>query len=197
MAKRDIDPQQVFIGQKIKHMRQLYHMKLEDLAAKTNLTASHISKLERGVSLPSVSALLKLSRVFNLPMSTFLEEGEASRTNHRKKGQRQTIQSQNGGVKIELLTDVFQGNPRMEVALVRFARGSGFTEKHIHQGEEVIYALKGKVEVELGSEKYLLNEGDSIDYASTVPHLIRNGNSSEAIVLACITPPYVRTDIEK
>jgi quercetin dioxygenase-like cupin family protein/DNA-binding XRE family transcriptional regulator len=195
MAKRDIDPKQVFIGKKIKYMRQLFQMKLEDLAAKTNLTASHISKLERAVSLPSISALIKLSQVFNIPVANFLEEGDTSLTNHRKKGSRHTIKSENGRLKIELLTDVFNGNPRTEVALVNLANGAGFTDKHIHKGEEVIYVQKGKVEVELGSESYILNQGDSIDYSSTVPHRVRNADSTEAVIITCVTPPYVRTDI--
>jgi transcriptional regulator with XRE-family HTH domain len=191
-----MDPQQVYIGKKIKYMRQLYQMKLEDLAAKTNLTASHISKLERAVSLPSISALVKLSQVFNLPIAMFLEEGDTAKTNHRKKGQRHTIQSDNGKVKIELLTDVFHGNPRAEVAIVQLASGSGYKDKHIHKGEEVIYVQKGKVEVELGSEKFLLNQGDSIDYSGTVPHRMRNADSTQAVVLTCVTPPYIRTDID-
>ena len=39
-----------------------------------------------------------------------------------------------------------------------------------HEGEEFLFVLKGRVEWQAGSEKVILNPGDSIYFESRLPH---------------------------
>ena len=41
-----------------------------------------------------------------------------------------------------------------------------------HDGEEMIYVLKGKMSFYYGDEKYIVEEGDCLHFNSTVPHKV-------------------------
>jgi transcriptional regulator with XRE-family HTH domain len=56
---------------KIREARRLRSLTLQELAGKVGLTASHISQIERGLTSPSVSALLGIAGALDLPMEHF------------------------------------------------------------------------------------------------------------------------------
>lgn len=58
-----------------------------------------------------------------------------------------------------------------------------------HEGEEFIMVLKGKLEVEYGKKKYLLDEGDTIYYDSIVPHHVHAYEGKAARILAVVYTP--------
>ena len=59
------------LGVKIREARRLRALTLQELAGKVGLTASHISQIERGLTSPSVSALLSIAGALDLPMEHF------------------------------------------------------------------------------------------------------------------------------
>ena len=50
-----------------------------------------------------------------------------------------------------------------------------------HNGEECGYVLKGELVVLLGGKEYVLEEGDSIYFNSTVPHKYINRSDEDCI----------------
>jgi quercetin dioxygenase-like cupin family protein/DNA-binding XRE family transcriptional regulator len=59
-----------------------------------------------------------------------------------------------------------------------------------HEGEEVIYVLDGRVEVEYGKDVHVLGVGDSIYYDSIVPHEVRAAGDDPATILAVVYAPF-------
>jgi len=55
----------IFLGQNIRHLRQVEKMSLKDMAARMNVTASYISSVERGNIFPSVQNLILVVDLFN------------------------------------------------------------------------------------------------------------------------------------
>lgn len=53
------------IGMRIAELRRSHRLTQETLAEKLNVTAKHISHVERGCASLSVKALIELSRIFN------------------------------------------------------------------------------------------------------------------------------------
>lgn len=49
--------------------------------------------------------------------------------------------------------------------------------------------LRGRMQLHLGTEVFLLEEGDSIDYRSSVPHRVVNVGDEPAEALWIISPP--------
>ena len=58
-----------------------------------------------------------------------------------------------------------------------------------HPGEELIYVIKGKIEVQLNDSSYILNEGDTIHFRGDLRHIIKNISDSEVELLSVISPP--------
>ena len=60
-----------------------------------------------------------------------------------------------------------------------------------HEGEEFIYVLDGSVEVRYGSDKYVVNQGESIYFDSIVPHNISvQAPGEKAKILAVVYTPF-------
>src|SRR6266705_2915867 len=51
---------------RLKRLRELKGLTLEQLAERTGLTKSYLSKVERGVSVPSISTALKFAEAFQV-----------------------------------------------------------------------------------------------------------------------------------
>ena len=56
-----------------------------------------------------------------------------------------------------------------------------------HRGEELIYVLKGKIELTLGDDRVMLATGDSVYLDASVPHCAR-ALSAGAEALVVIAP---------
>jgi len=55
----------------------------------------------------------------------------------------------------------------------------------VHDGEEFIYVLTGRVVLDIGEETFRLEPGDSVYYLSTTPHLVAS-ESGQATILAVL-----------
>ncbi|MDI6880116.1 MAG: cupin domain-containing protein, partial [Desulfitobacteriaceae bacterium] len=58
-----------------------------------------------------------------------------------------------------------------------------------HQGEECGVIIQGEMTVVVGEREYLLKEGDSIYFDSTIPHRFFNHGDKVAIGIWAMTPP--------
>jgi quercetin dioxygenase-like cupin family protein len=58
-----------------------------------------------------------------------------------------------------------------------------------HEGEEFIYVLEGRIEINYGKTDYTLEAGDSIYYDSIVPHDV-HALGGNARILAVVYTPF-------
>jgi mannose-6-phosphate isomerase-like protein (cupin superfamily) len=80
---------------------------------------------------------------------------------------------------------------RLEVILTTLEPGGGTgDEAYSHESdEEVVIVLEGRLELWVGEEFHVLEDGDSITYSSRQPHRNRNPGPDRAVILFCATPP--------
>lgn len=74
----------------------------------------------------------------------------------------------------------------MEPLLVTLEPSEVEEERSNHDGQEFIYVLQGTMEVRLGNEIHLLEQGDAIYYDSTVPHLVKCHGKDTVKILAVL-----------
>jgi quercetin dioxygenase-like cupin family protein len=72
----------------------------------------------------------------------------------------------------------------MEALLVRLEENPD-EETSLHDGEEFIFVLEGRVLVKVGEDRFELEPGDSVYYLSTVPHLVA-AQQGQATILAVL-----------
>jgi uncharacterized cupin superfamily protein len=79
----------------------------------------------------------------------------------------------------------------LEVYAGEFEPGSSTgDEPYVHgDAQEILYVVAGEIVAELDGEQYVLRQGDSIDYMSSLPHRLVNASPSPAEVLWIVSPP--------
>ena len=175
------------LGEKIRERRKEKKMSMKDLAVLTGLTPGFISQVERDLAEPSITSLRKISEALEVAVFYFFVEERNENCVVRKNG-RQQIKFPESQLMYELLSPDL--NRQMETFLGTLAPGASSSEGLMaHNGEEVTYVLEGSMEITIGSDRYLLNEGDTIYYHSSIPHQIQNVGKEKLKFISTITPP--------
>lgn len=178
------------LGERIKKRRNELGITLRNLASKVELSASFISQIEQNKSSPSVENLKKIANILEVKVSTLIEDEDSesdsliTRRNMRKK-----IESLDSKTKISLLT--FQDKSKnMEPLFYEIEPGGESGQnQYKHLGEEFLLVLKGKVDIYIDDEVYLLEKGDSMYFHSTRRHRFKNNYEKNVEIIWVVTPP--------
>jgi transcriptional regulator with XRE-family HTH domain len=188
------------IGGKIKNLREMKNLSVEDVAERAGLSADQIRGIEGNEYFPSLAPLIKIARVLGVRLGTFLDDQqESGPVVYRKKSYeedegigftnnaRAAIHKNMSYYALSLDKSV----RHMEPFLIDIepAQEADFVFS-THEGEEFIYVLEGVIEINYGKTTYLLEAGESIYYDSIVAHHVHAGNGQPAKILGVIYTPY-------
>jgi transcriptional regulator with XRE-family HTH domain len=177
------------LGSTIRRLREERNLSLKEVAMRSDLTPSFLSQVERNLTSPSVASLRKVAQAFGVPL-TSLFQGPTLPENHvvRRKDRRQLIHPSRQWSDY-LLTPNLTGKLQVILSVIEPGGGSG-DEAYAHDSdEECVVILRGRLEFWVGSDWYLLEEGDSIVFESRIPHRNCNPGPDQAEVLWITTPP--------
>jgi transcriptional regulator with XRE-family HTH domain len=181
-------------GSKIREIRQNKNLTLNEIAEKTQLTASYLSQIERDIIEPSISSLRKISVALEVPIYTFLTS-ENKQHVLIKANERRKLVLPNSEIQYEFISPMaFEagkiGNARMEVIYFKIdPKGWSSEDFIIHPADECIFVVEGTIEVYLDKEKFTLEKGDSIYITENIPHRMFNSGENEAVGISNISPP--------
>jgi len=159
---------------------------LEELATQTNLTRSYLSKIERGLSTPSISSALRISRALEVPIESLFDTDQA--TDPVSIIRDPLARGGNATGALQLVAGASsQWNMLAFVIHPDDAKSPANPTGH-HDGEELVYVLAGTIELRLVNRKEVLEVGDCAHFDSTVPHKISSLSGADAKVLIVISP---------
>ncbi|OQY18358.1 MAG: XRE family transcriptional regulator [Desulfobacteraceae bacterium 4572_35.1] len=171
------------IGKKLKKMRLKNDMTIEGLANKSCVSSNMISRIERGLTTPSVEILMKLAGAFGMSISYFVEEAD--------RGSTVVYTPAGGGEPIFFFEDkhkilsLSQGlrDPGFTVFSDTLEAGCSSGEGYmVHAGEEFAMVLEGKMEFIIEGDHYPLAQGDSLSFKANLPHRwINNGKKTKVL----------------
>jgi transcriptional regulator with XRE-family HTH domain len=176
------------VGSRIKFFRTARRVSLRQLAELTGTTASFISQLERNLCGANTGTLIRIAAALDLGINDLFED--SGRPPHKvlTRQDRPVVPVGVGGRKMLLSRrpihefEVYAGH--FEIG------GSTGAEAYTHGGNhEMFMVLKGTVELTLGEERYIMRDGDSVEYATSTPHRTVNVGNTAAEVLWIIAPP--------
>jgi len=175
-------------GARIRERRQGLHLSLQELAALTGLTASFLSLIERDINSPSLESLRRIAEALEVPFFYFTQsnsENPVVRRNERLK-----ITFPPGDITVELLVPNL--HHRLEVFISRPHPSAGnIARTPMHDSEECIYLMQGRLHVRLNGTDYILKPGDTIYFhGSTVQEICALGKR-EAAFISIVTPPVL------
>jgi transcriptional regulator with XRE-family HTH domain len=179
MSEQSSEPD---VGQRLRHLRQRRGLTQRALADACGLSANAVGLIERGESSPSVSTLHRLALALEVSIADlFSNAGDEQTTVLVKKGQRAQVRQDK--IVMENLAGGL-ADQCMEPFLATLQPGAGTgAEPVVHQGEEFVLCLEGRVEYSVGSRTYRLETGDSLMFQAHQPHCWRNSGQEPATLL--------------
>ena len=185
------------LGERIKQLREAKFISLAEMAERSGLDISQITKVEETEDFPSLAPLIKIARVLGVRLGTFLDDNDdIGPVVSRKEQHNKTISFSTSDTKEHKHMDYYalsasKSGRHMEPFIIRIApteTGINFVTS-THEGEEFIYCLGGCVEITYGNSMYVLEEGDSIYYDSIVAHHVHAADEQGAKILAVVYTP--------
>ena len=175
------------LGDRVRERRQQLGFSLRDLAERSELTASFLSQVERGVTSPSIDSLRRVASALDVPVFHFLLEPDRESPVVRS-NQRIRLTWPGSQIGFQLLTPKL--NRKMEAFLTEREPGDQTPIARLgEQTEEFIYVLQGQVEIQLGETAYLLGPGDTIYFDGAMLQKIEPRGDQTARYLSVLTPP--------
>jgi DNA-binding transcriptional MerR regulator/quercetin dioxygenase-like cupin family protein len=175
-------------GRPLRRLRQRQQLSLRQASARTGLSVSFLSAVERGVSGASIATLQRLAAAYGTTLQELFGSGAGGGPRLVRAGDRSVLRLGNPSVRIEQLA---RGATRLEPQLFVLAPGATSDGAYAHDGEEFLYLLSGALTVWVGDdETYALREaGDALSFPSNLPHRWRNDAGEETRLLWINTPP--------
>ena len=178
------------IGPRVHELRVGKKLGLAQLAAHTGLSASMLSKIERGQIFPTLPTLLRIAMVFGVGLDHFFsQEPDRPLVEVVRADQRLRMSAPPDadvpGYRFESL-DYPVADRRMESFYAEFE--SRRTEPHAHDGAELIYLIEGELELTVGEEPFLLGKGDAVYFDPSVPHAYCRKGSGPCAAIVVTAP---------
>jgi transcriptional regulator with XRE-family HTH domain len=148
-------------------------MTVAELAKSAGVSTGMLSKIENGITSPSLSSLQALSKALQVPVTSFFRKFEEAReATFVKSGEGLKIERRGtrAGHQYELLGHSASKKMAMEPYLITLTEESDVFPLFQHDGIEIIYLLEGKVSYRHGDQLYELEPGDSLFFDADVPH---------------------------
>lgn len=164
---------EVAIGHQVREFRIKLGMTVADLGRQAELSAGMLSKIENGVTSPSLSTLQALSRALNVPVTAFFRKFEEQRdATFVKAGEGLAIERRGtrAGHQYQLLGHTIGKSLVVEPYLVTLTETSDVFPLFQHGGLEFIYLLEGEIAYRHSDKLYPMTPGDSLFFDADAPH---------------------------
>lgn len=190
------------LGSRLRDERLKAGMTLRELARQANVSPSFVSQIENGKSQPSVATLYTFSRLLGITVDVLFDEGWATpnvplvegwgpdgdknpinawhpsefsnRISVVHPAHRSRLTMAEGVVWERLAATPEHGVNFMKISYAPGATNTAGGELQSHDAYEYGYVLSGTLQVTVGTEVFVLREGESLGFDSTIPHVLEN-----------------------
>lgn len=166
----------------LRAVRRQRGLTLENLAERTGLTKSYLSKIERRQSTPSIAVALKVATALDVDVAQlFSEQAADEKITVDRAGDRRAAK----GEQYVALAPTVLGKS-MSPFVVRPKRRTADDLHPVHAGQEFVFVHAGCVELDYGDRTISLGAGDSAYFDASVSHKFRavGAEAPEVIVVA-------------
>ncbi len=185
----------LWMGIQLRSLRKAKQMSLVQVAEAAGLSIGMVSQIERGLASPSIKSLRKLSDALGVPVGWFFHAQTGGRQSElqtvvRRENRRQlrlSTAATHDLVAMELLTPDLSGD--IELLLLTLEPGFDSGPPHHHRGQEAGLVLTGTLELWVGDDRFVVNQGDSFRFSSTAPHRYANASGRTTQVVWVLSPP--------
>jgi transcriptional regulator with XRE-family HTH domain len=174
------------VGRRIKRVRGEKNLTLKMVEAASGVSATHVSEIERGESVPTIKVLSRIAHTLGKRTAFFLEENELADASVLTAESLVRESTPGGAAALERLTASIPGGSVQAIRVTLSMGRSHRSTPHRHDGVEALLVLRGMVRVEVDRQPYTLHPGDCIQYDARQPHAYFNGSRDTDAVLIWI-----------
>lgn len=175
---------------RVKRLREHKGVTLESLAQQTGLTKSFLSKVERGVSMPSIATALKIADAFEVSVGALFSASEPAQdfaVVRKKERKPFTGRRFKAGNRYETIAPGhMHGMYEAFIDHPPFDEPPNY-ERAQHRGHEMLFVIKGRIDVAFPHQSVKLAEGDSIVFSGRIPHRVLSLRPNRAEILVIVT----------
>ena len=166
---------EVAIGLEVRMLRRHLEITVAELAERANVSVGMLSKIENGLTSPSLTTLQSLAHALGVPISQLLRRFEEERNAHQVRAGEGVERERRGtraGHQYALLG--YLGSNRsgviVEPYMITLTDESDVFPTFQHEGLEYLYMVEGTIEYRHADAVYLMEPGDSLFFDADAPH---------------------------
>jgi len=171
------------IGQQVRSLRKRLNLTVANVAKQAQLSSGMLSKIENGLTSPSLATLSALAHALNVPVTSLFRGYEEQRdVTMIKAGEGLVIERRGSGAghQYQLLGHTIGKPYSIEPYVISISDMSEVFPVFQHAGTELIYMLEGKVVYRHANKVYDLEPGDSLFFDAEASH-----GPEEILALPC------------
>ena len=163
------------IGRQVHAFRKNLGITIADLAEASGISLGMMSKIENGMTSPSLSTLQQLSSALGVPISDFFnrfEEDHEAMFIKAGEGIEIERRGSRAGQQYRLLGYANRNNTNVVVEpyLITLEKQTDLFPEFQHSGLEFIYILEGEITYQHDGNEYIMKPGDSLFFDAEAPH---------------------------
>ena len=169
------------IGRKVLRLRQAYKMSLDDLAAKSGVSKSVLSQIERDQNNPTLSTIYRICKALHITVEEIVREETDPRI-FDKLSEHNTpvIKSDDGRCELRILGPITTVNWLQWYDITVESGGELVSDPHDPGTLENLTVLEGELEVDTGDSKERVCQGETLRYPADDRHVVRNPGNKPA-----------------
>lgn len=166
------------IGPRLKSWRERRSMTLAELSRTTGISSSTLSRLEAGKRAPNLELVVPIARALRLELDDIVPRAapdpRVSRTKKRiGEIQYETLSPESSPVQTYKVT--FPANP---------AGASAVPDLKVHDGQEWLYVLSGRLRLVIGEQEVALGPGEAAEFDTRIPHWLSAAGAGPVEILS-------------
>jgi transcriptional regulator with XRE-family HTH domain len=182
------------IGDRLSALRQEMGLTLAEMAERTSVSVSNLSKIERGEVSPSFDIVLRICSGVAIPVEQFVKPGPKTEVYGRKTVTRLGEAIPFSSAQYDYLAHATELSAKNMVPLEMRVRARGaeeFDHWSQHDGEEYVYVIAGEIEVSTDHyAPFRLRRGESAYFDSGMKHVYVSVGRGDAHILSISYSPH-------
>jgi transcriptional regulator with XRE-family HTH domain len=176
------------VGPRLRKIREQRGITLTDVAERTGISKSTLSRLENGQRRPSLELLLPLAQIYRVPLDDLVGAPEVGDPRIRLKPRRVN------GRTVLPLTRHPDGVQAWKMVI---PANQSTPKPRSHDGYEWLYVLAGRMRLILGDQDLVLGVGEAVEFDTQLPHWFGGSGEGPVELLSIFSRPGERMHVRE
>jgi transcriptional regulator with XRE-family HTH domain len=181
------------IGEKIKTLRKSKKMTLDELSRASGVALTTISRIENEKMVGTLDSHMAIAKALGLTLPQLYSDLETQLPNLevQTEASKKDFFLHTDKASYEILTAPVLNKKMMPILLKIEPFGKTAIEQTKAGSEKFIFILSGKLEINVGDKKHILNAKDTLYFDASTPHFYRNIGKGQIKAICVISPPML------